>query len=268
MKVTSLNQNSTPQRKWLIVALCDDDTNKSELIQNLKDSIATISDDSAVNHKPDEIVFENNFTWISINDIEPGINSGNDELLDVSVESKIRQKIDDMHGELFATALILDFDLLKRNGLEKYFLTIIKSNYFNPDKDDQLDAAKTLPTKKHPNFVSTNKPPTRKQSNPEDKPFRHKYVFCFGGTPSGKAFHQCNNNLCEHLICSRVSCRLCEDEILINCNHTCCWELVGTLLGAYRRPRGKNQNPNNEIRKLISKKFRKCTYACIGENYA
>jgi len=244
----SLNQNNIAPRakqKWLIVALCDDDTNKIKFIERLEKAINIIQDNPTVNPKPSSISFLDDFTWISIPKIEPGINSGNDEHFHLSIYANVRHKIDIVQP--YATALILDRDLLKRNGLEKYFPIIVKSNYFDPSgKDDQNIV---LPTRKS----NLNTPPKRQNSGINETSMRHKYAFCFGGTPNGNPFYRSYNDSLN--ICPNRDCRMCKEDTLLKCNHTCCWELVGTLLGAYQRPKELNPNPNMSVRRLIPKKF-------------
>ena len=135
-----------------------------------------------------------------------------DTQVEISVVSLIRNDFAS-NTQLRGMALLLDRDLMVKNGVENKYLTIVKHGYFS--------------TRRYPGH----------------------YMCCFGGTPSdGMRCSETVDKKC--LDYTHSTCTACKkkDNIVVSCKHTCYWYLISVLLGLVK-PRGNAiGSQTNELR--------------------
>ncbi|MCL2224711.1 MAG: hypothetical protein FWB96_07070 [Defluviitaleaceae bacterium] len=125
-----------PTHQWLIAALCDEETNTKQIELALLNDINKAKNDfAAIESKPFPYDVELLFEWIPISEIEPGINRGYDNLVELSIASRIRTKKQLHDLTLRGLAMLLDRDLLIRNNLGDIFAPIVKYPFFNPTRE-------------------------------------------------------------------------------------------------------------------------------------
>jgi hypothetical protein len=205
-----------PIRKWLIAAFYDEETDMEQIEQNVLDDVARYRGCSK-KECPDKP--ELTFIWRSIDKLRlEGIFRNYDNyFVEHKVTPWIQKEFRNETKKYIGLTLLLDREMLNRNGKEDLFTPVIRCKFFT---------------------------------------YRSKifhFACCFGGTPNGMRDNTETVVICPY---STHGCSVCpDDETLHTCNHTCYWQLIGLLLGAFPKPRQETPYPDEDIREALPKTF-------------
>jgi len=204
------------RRKWLIAAYYDDKTNREQIEQNIRDDAACYRGFSK-KEKPYEC--ELLFIWNPISKLrlEGLFRNYDDYFVEHKVTPWILKEFRSATKNYMGLTLLVDRDMLARNGKLELFVPIVRCDFFS---------------------------------------YRSKvfhFACCFGGVAEGmRASHE-STDTCEY---ATHGCSVCPDDITLStCNHTCYWHLIGLILGAYAKPRQETPQPDEDIREALPNQY-------------
>jgi len=204
-----------PYRKWLVSAFRDLMTDTDKIERDIEHDITAYKRYSKTQPFPYEIQLNIKWYDLEASNLKPNHRDYSHYLNYSGIIPSLNAEfssVDDYDG----LVLLLDRDLLVRNGHGDLYVSLVKHDFFKP--------------RRNPSY----------------------FACCFGDTPCDGM--RCAEPSKPEKICAirAHACSACEpDELLYACNHTCYWFFIGLLLRAYSKPKQVNPQNDEDIRTAL-----------------